>query len=419
MFFNGRVPSYLRVTYYYDSFGGLLYGLFFGLTIYFFAIVARTIGATNTQIAILSMAPFVAALFTFHWSRHSSRRKKMPFLVKVIGIARALLFLMSFAVNPWLFVILVLLYWFFEMAGSPAYTGIMKDIYPTEHRGKAMGYVRVEMSLAAVLAAYIGGHLLNIGPQSYRWVFPLGAVFGLLSLASFRKIEVKSDNQVKANHECFSFPKATHIFREDKRFFHYQLIFFISGFGWLLTMPLYPIFVVDVLHLSKATLGQVGALFSLCWLISFFFWGGYIDKKGPLRARYLTIFLLSFVPFFYFLANRFPGAGPGLIFVAAAFSGLAWGGAELSRFNYIISIAAQDKIQSYWGIDFTLMGVRGVFAPFVGIGLKELLGMGGAFMVAFLLIFTGFVLMALFASSPNSSPLPVPFRVMGEGKGGG
>ncbi len=406
----------MRVAYYYDSFGGLLYGLFFGLTIYFFAIVARTIGATNTQIAILSMAPFVAALFTFYWSHHSSRRKKMPFLVKVMGIARGSLLFMFLAVNSWLFVIFVLLFWFFEMAGSPAYTGVMKDIYPSEHRGKAMGYVRVEMSLAVVLAVYVGGHLLNIDPQSYRWVFPLGAVFGLLSLASFRKIEVKSDNQVKANHERFSFSKAIHIFREDKRFFHYQLIFFPAGFGWLLTLPLYPIFVVDVLHLSKVTLGQVGAIFSLCWLISFFFWGKYIDKRGPLRARYLTILLLSFVPFFYFLANLFPGEGAWIIFVAAIFFGLAWGGAELSRFNYIIKIASEDKIQSYWGIDFTLMGIRGVLAPFVGIALKEFLGMGGAFMVAFILIFTGFVLMALFArrqsadhSVVSSHPRPGTF----------
>ena len=154
---------------------------------------------------------------------------------------------------------------------------------------------------------------------------------------------------------------------------------------------------VDVLHISKATLGKVGALFSLFWLISYLFWGEYIDKKGPLRIRYLTILLFSFVPFFYFLANRFQGVGLWLIFVAAAISGLAAGGGELSRFNYVSRIAAADKVQSYWGIDFTLMGIRGVIAPFIGIGLKEVLGIGGAFMAAFFLIFAGFVLMALFA----------------------
>ncbi len=397
----------MRIAYYYDSLGSLLYGLFFGLTIHFFTIVARTIGATDTQMALLSMAPFIAALFTFSWSHHSSRRKKMPFLVKVKGIARVLLFLMSFAINPWFFVVLILFYWFFELAGSPAYTGIMKDIYPGEHRGKAMGYARVEMGLASILAA-IGGHLLNIGPQSYRWVFPLGAVFGLLALFFFRKIEVKSDNQVKADRKRFSFFKAIHILREDKRLFHYQLIFSLAGFGWILTLPLYPIFVVDVLHLSKATLGQVGALFSLCWVISYLFGGEYIDKRGPLRTRYLTILLLSFVPFFYFLANRFPDWGMGLIFVAAAFAGLASGGGELSRFNYIARLATRDKIQSYWGIDFTLMGIRGIIAPFVGIGLKNVLGIEGAFLVAFLLIFTGFVLMALFAKRQSADHSVIP-----------
>ncbi|NOX98034.1 MAG: MFS transporter [Nitrospirae bacterium] len=401
MFFNGRVPSNLRVAYYYDSFGGILYGLFFGFTIYFFTIVARTIGATDTQIALLSMAPFIAALFTFYWSHHSSRRKKMPFLVKVKGIARGLLLFMFLTVNPWLFVIFVILFWFFEMAGSPAYTGIMKDIYPTEHRGKAMGYVRVEMSLTAILATFIGGYFLNISPQSYRWVFPLGAAFGLLSLVSFRKIEVKSDRQIKADNKRFSFLKAIHIFQEDKSFFQYQLIAFLAGFGWLSTLPLYPIFVVDVLHISKAMLGTVGALFSLFWAISYLFWGKYIDKRGPLKTRYLAMLLFSFVSLFYFLASRFPEVGLWLIFMAAVFFGLGTGGGELSRFNYMTRIATEDMVQSYWGIDFTLMGIRGVLAPFVGIGLKKWLGMGGAFMLAFLLTFGGFVLMALFAKKQS------------------
>ena len=397
MFFDRRIPSWLRVAYYYDSRGAVLYGLFFGLTVYFFPVIARTIRATDFQIALLTSAPFIGALFAFYWSHHSSQRRKMPFLVKIKGIARGILLFMFLAVNPWLFVILVLLYWFFETAGSPAYSGIMKDIYPTRYRGRAMGYVRVELALAAVLATYIGGILLNIGPDSYRWVFPLGAVFGLLALAFFRKIKVESDARVRAKNERFSLLKAIHILQEDKRFLHYCLIIFLTGFGWILALPLYTICVVDILHISKAMLGKIGALFSLSWIISYLFWGEYIDKRGPLRTRYLTILILSFAPFFYFFACHFREAGLRLISIAAVLTGMASGGGELSRFNYMTRIASEDKIQSYWGIDFTLMGIRGVFAPFIGIGLKSLIGIEGTFVVSFFIIFISFILMVFFA----------------------
>jgi len=397
LFFNRRVPSWIRVTYYYDSTGGFLYGIFYGLTIAFFPIIARKIGATSGQMAFLTAIPFVGALFTFYWAHISGKRKKMPWVIGVKILARCSLFLTFFAFKPEIFLVIILLYWIFEYAGTPAYTRIMKDIYPDEDRAKLMGYVRVELALAAIIATYAGGFLLD--QISYRYVFPLGATVGIFSLHFFGKIRVKSDENSKFSNERFSLLKIRDIFQKDKSFLRYIYTFFIFGFGNLIAMPLYPIFLVDTLRISNADAGKLGALFSAFWLISYLLWGRYIDKKGPLAALHRIFILTSFVPLLYFLSSDIY-----LVAIATVFSGATSGGVELARLNYITRAAREEEIGSYWGIDYSLMGIRGITAPFVGIVLMYLIGIKYAFLVAFITIFASFLLMGRVRRSKLSWP---------------
>ena len=97
---------------------------------------------------------------------------------------------------------------------------------------------------------------------SYRYVFPLGAAVGIFSLHFFGKIRVKSDENSKFSNERFSLLKIRDIFQKDKSFLRYIYTFFIFGFGNLIAMPLYPIFLVDTLRISNADAGKLGALFS-------------------------------------------------------------------------------------------------------------------------------------------------------------
>ena len=112
----------------------------------------------------------------------------MGFYVKVKLLARGVILLFFLATNPWIFIILIFLNSLLEQAGSPAYLGIMKEIYSDDYRGRAMGYVRMEMAIVAAFASYLGGFLLD--HFSYRYIFPLGAMFGILSVTYFGKIKI-------------------------------------------------------------------------------------------------------------------------------------------------------------------------------------------------------------------------------------
>ncbi len=71
MFFNQRIPFFMRESYYYDSLGSLAFAFFAGLSANFFPIVARKLGADSFQMALISSAPFLGALFTLYWARLS------------------------------------------------------------------------------------------------------------------------------------------------------------------------------------------------------------------------------------------------------------------------------------------------------------------------------------------------------------
>jgi len=392
MFFNRRIPLFIRESYCYDSNTAVLWGIFWGLSLAFFPVTARKIGATSSQMAFLSAAPFLGALFTLYWSRLSNRMNKMRFFILIKILARAVLFLMFFAINPWVFIVVVFLNAFFEQAGSPAYTGIMKEIYPDSLRGRAMGYVRGEQAISAILACYIGGVLLD--RVSYRYIFPLAAIIGLLSLSYFARIKVKSEvNKVKrAERKRVIVPyEMAEIFRGDRRFFYYSLIFFTSGFSNLLAMPLYPIFLVDILHASNTLVGKLSSISSFFWIISYLFWGRYVDKKGPIQALSVSFLLTSFVPLLYAVASNL-----WFIVLASIITGFNVGSVELARIDYITRISKSENVQTYWGVDYTLMGIRGITAPFIGVGLMSILGIREALLISFLMKLASFILMRWF-----------------------
>ncbi len=380
MFFNRRIPSFMREAYYYDSLGIIAFAFFAGLSASFFPIIARKLGASSFQMALLSSAPFMGALFTLYWARLSNTAvSQMGFYVKVKLLARSVILFAFLAVNPWIFILLVALNSLLEQAGSPAYVRIMKEIYSDDYRGRAMGYVRMEMALAAVFTAYLGGFLLD--HFSYRYIFPVGAVFGILSVAYFGKIKVQKNDAKQERKKRGILPKEIlEVFKKDRPFALFLTIFFIQGFANLMIMPLFPIFLVDYLGISNTSMGKLVSLSSVFLISSYLFWGHYIDKRGACHSLILNFFLRSFVPICYIFASSI-----WYIVPASIISGFTMGAQELSRVHFITNRAKSKDIPTYQGIDFTLMGLRGIVAPFLGVALMYWIGMKSVFIISFCL----------------------------------
>jgi len=109
-----------------------------------------------------------------------------------------------------------------------------------------------------------------------------------------------------------------------------------------------------------------------------------IDKKPTLIILIVVFFLNALVPFCYFWASSL-----SLIFLSAVFNGLAAGGLELGRINYIMKLAGKRRSHDYWAVDSTLMGIRGCIFPFVGVKLMQIWGIKPVFLLSFITMFAG------------------------------
>jgi len=159
-----------------------------GMIFPFITRVARNeLGATQTMLAILSAAPFLGNLIAPIWAQHMEGKSKMPFVLGSIVPSRLLLIGMFWIATPMPFVLMLSALQLMGAFSSPAYTSLMKDIYPDHARGRLMGYVRVGAQIAAFLAAQVAGRLLDAG-YSYRFIFPIAGIIGVFSVLAFAKV---------------------------------------------------------------------------------------------------------------------------------------------------------------------------------------------------------------------------------------
>lgn len=255
-----------------------------------------------------------------------------------------------------------------------------------------MGMSRIEYTIIAAAISLIAGRLFDI--FDYRMLFLIAICAGLFSQLVFYKIKtifpVKKIKTSITDSKLFEFLT---ILKNDKLLFKYFSIFFLQGFGFLLNVALFPIYLVDELHISYTFLGIINFLFFISMISGFYLWGKHIDKHNPLKTRVCLMFILMFIPLFFFLMGKVTIINMVLVMLVYICRGFSFSGGELSRINFITRVVDYTMIEKYWTIDFFLLGVRGILAPVFGLLLKNLLGFKPVFLLSFCMILLSSVLM--------------------------
>ncbi|MBU6390722.1 MAG: MFS transporter [Planctomycetes bacterium] len=396
MFFTKKFPYYTRVAYLYDVRSGIFFGIFNGLVIFFLPIIGRKIGATSLEVAIITAAPTACFLLTLIWAKICRKSKKVSWVVFPTLLARSLFLSMFFVKNPLIFTSIIVCAAILESMAMPAYSSVMKEVYHENYRGKAMGYVRFFCNIATVLASFVGGYLLDMGNGSfYKFVFPAGAVFGMMSSFLFKKIRIRRETKLPALDRLSAIVNS---FRKNTHLKYFTLSFFTAGFGYLMGAPLYPLFMVDELSLSNTVVGYLGSATALSGSISFFFWGHLIDRYKPLNLLKVIIIIAALIPLLYAISH---GILP--IIFASIISGIVMNGWDLCWYNHVIQEVKREQTAGIFGIQYSLIGIRGLIAPFVGTMLYLHLGIRYAFIASASVIMMGAIFM-LFCKKKAFAP---------------
>ena len=139
--------------------------------------------------------------------------------------------------------------------------------------------------------------------------------------------------------------------KDFRRLLHFGLWWmFAIGIGSQFWGP----FMLQVLKMSLVEMQIYGMLQAIAMLLSFRFWGRFIDKYGNKKAMQICVAIGSINPLLWIF---FSEASYSLIWLEGFSSGIMWSGANLVTFNFVLSIAPRGKEQHWSAVYSAFAGL--------------------------------------------------------------
>lgn len=354
----GDLDPVVRRNMYIEFVGATLFGIFLAC-LNFVPVVLRRLGASSDWIALYMALNFAGLLLNSVSVSILPKRQGLLRAAKICwGVGRSMFILAALIEGYQGLVALMVIFWIMETFPTPVYTRIMQVIYPPRSRGRVMSLIRVGMATATLSFTPIAGWILdNFGHQV---LFPLAGVAAVLSTLQFGRLKF-SEADIPAPKKGEN-NNLIRILREDRRFVIYLAALVCYGFGMLTGSVLFPNVQVDRLALNYSQVGLLNVVQSTFFLLGYVIFGRTIDRQGGLWTLRLTFFIAAIVPLCYMVATQGWMLAPAF----AAF-GMASAGLDLGFVSTAMQLSGVRRLAEYSALQTTLLGVRGLIAPFVGV----------------------------------------------------
>jgi MFS family permease len=399
----GGFPESIRVNLRIEAVAAIAFGIFYAGAISFLPVVLRRLGASSELLALYVAQTYAGSVLASFSVMLMRGRRPKAFAMTFWLVGRSLFILAALISQAGWLLVLTAAFWLLEAFPGPAYTRIMQAIYPNPYRGRALGIVRVGMVLAMIAATPVAGWALD--RFGHQVILPLAGLFGLSSTLLFSRIRV--DDQVYTPQGGRALGGIWDILLADRRFGLYMLGFSLYGLGFLVGMPFFAIVQVDRLQLSYTTIGYLGLLQSLFWLLGNIFWGRLIDQRGAIWVLRANVGVAMIIPLAYIWA-----ANGWMLIPAFIVQGIIAAGMDLGIISTGIELADPERVAEYSALQATVIGIRGIIGPFLGTALVGL-GLSDRFVFALgvALIGAGWLVLGLVvaqARRPSDRPQIAP-----------
>ncbi len=399
----GYLPPDVRHNQFADLFAALSFGPLVA-SLGFIPVVLRNLGAPPDWLAFYSAQPFIGFVVAPWLALLFPRGFGLKRMALVSwAISRGSFLLIAFVTGwPGLMAVTAL-FWIVEAVPSPTYVRIMQAVFPVELRGRVMSNVRVALSVVTLMATALAGWLLDtIG---YRALFPIVSVGGIGAVILFSRLRL---DESKLPPSRTSGKALTGILKRDRRFVVFLLAVIAFGVGWLSVGPLFALVQVDQLHLSYTEIGALTTVNSVFFVIGYVVLGRWIDKAGGVQVLRWVFLSGAVVPLCYAFASSV-----WILIPAFAAMGFLNAGLDLAMLNSVIQLSDPDDLGSYSSLQYTVVGLRGLISPFIGVWVVRAgLPMSWAFLAGAVLI--GVAIVILFrvnVTRPGLAPAVSPETV--------
>lgn len=444
----GLTPQERAEAMRWSIWDGLFASLSDNLVIPFQALFALYLGATMSQVGLLTALPLLVgnilqlpfASLTERWGNRKRIYLYANLIARFLWLPAAaipLFFQGGVAVN--VFIALVTLRSIFASAAVPGWTSLMADITPRRRRGSFFAWRNIVMNMAALAASVGAGWFIQRLPlgRGYQLAFLLSFIAGGAALLAFVKVpepplprcQGDSEAPLSSGADSGSSSASEAVMAITSGRVRTRVANFLRAFSWdalggflwtsalwtfavNLAGPLMPVFYRETLHGNEQIwgIGQ-GATFVIT-ILSQRYWGRLADQWGARRTLLLSGIGAALVPVPWIIARV-----PFDVVWAQLWSGLAWAGYNLAAFNLLLEVTPEDHRTRSVGVYNLLMGVAAALGPVIGAALAERWGLITIFVISTVLRFLGLLTIAMRVKIDSDRPwrwrdllpyLPVP-----------
>ena len=353
-------------------------------------IAAKIYQVSPFVLAVITAAPMFGNLSSYFWSRMANARTKVRFAnaVQIATIACVLAIALA-PVNQAGAALLVLgmILSRLLITGIITVRSVVWSLnYDRTVRARTTGRLQILTSLVTVVISSLVGPLLDQNPESFRWVYVSGAVFGMFGVYFFSRVNVigearhrvleRRNREVSSPEEKVGFME---ILRRDKHYARYQLYQFTAGAAnMIIEAPLVYLITRELNAGYTQSIAMTMVIPFAVSMVTLPIWASYLDRVhvAEFRARQSVLWVIS-------QTLLWLGALLGSLWwigVSRFVLGIARGGGALAWQLGHNDFADQKALSAYMGIHVTLTGVRGAIMPFLGMllymGFLETDGIG-------------------------------------------
>ena len=359
-------------------------------------VAAKTFNASGLLTAIVFSIPISANLFNVLWSVAIRGQRRVRTFVLLAGGTCIGVFSIGLTDAAWgawgarIFAVQMLLTHLFTSGLITLRTTLWRANYPQSHRARIAGRLQTLRMLLSLLTAAALSALFDWHAEYYRFVYPLVAVLGLLSLWPMRRMRVRGEKtelqrlrEHLANNSSSGkgtglwegLKESAAILRDDRAFAQYMFAQFLLGSANFISDPVLVFILTTRLGLSYFS--STFLMFQLpiaVLLISIRSWARYFDRVGVLRFRIANsscwvvsyACVLAAVAVISLSGETVIWPALAILFVGRILRGLGRGGGAIAWPLGHLHFAREHQTELYMGIHVALTGLRGLVMPLLG-----------------------------------------------------
>lgn len=400
-----------RHTFKYHVIFSIIDGIIYGILAMNEFVLLKSLKGTDYQIGYLFQLPVIIFLFAVLFNELVKQtHKNKKFLQYFSIITRLPLLLLLFfpssldritIFHQYAFLFILMTYYFSTTVILPAINLFLKNTYRHDSFGKLYSYAVSLSKIAALFSTFIVGFLLDHNQFLFRYIYSFMGIIGIISVFYLTRIKYDDNSPILKNtffrSIIKSFSRMKEILVNNKPFTHFEIGFMLYGIAYLSTQGVISLLLNDVLHLNYSSLAFYKNAYNAVNILLLPFFGRLIGRVDPRKFGVYTFTALGFFLAFLYLTKYFDGnfqIWNIKIYYSLVISYLFYGifSAMMGLLWYIGSayFCKDNEVADYQSIHLTFTGVRGIFAPILGIVFYRIIGYSGVFMIGI-----GFVILSI------------------------